>query len=207
MSCASRARQRGFLLNPARFGAGAAAGATWDATYNTTGLTYSEGNLRITPKNSIHQNARSSRAIVGKVYFEVLINAQGINGTPTIGVAAAMGANAAVGEDSTSWGYRVASGFGIYRHNAVTASGKGTVSAGGTVMVAVDMPGGKIWFGKNGAWNEGNPAAGTGAPYTDLAGTLYAATGLDSITGVADAAARFSSSSWVYSAPSGFGQL
>ncbi len=61
---------------------------------------------------------------------------------------------------------------GTIGNNNVFASGYPGLTAGDTVMVAVDMTAGKIWFGKNGTWlGTGNPSTGANPQYSGLTGT------------------------------------
>lgn len=106
----------------------------------------------------------------GKAVFAVRIDAL----SPTrsfVGVGdAAASVDLYIGADAHGWGYLSSGGS---RHSG--AGGAGSLAAytvGDVVMVAVDATAGKIWFGKNGTW-VGDPAAGTGAVFSSLAGTLY----------------------------------
>ena len=66
--------------------------------------------------------------------------------------------------------YAYISDGGIYNNDSETAAWGNTFTAGDIVMVAVDLDNNKIYFGKNGTWqNSGDPtsgATGTGAAYT-----------------------------------------
>jgi hypothetical protein len=82
--------------------------------------------------------------------------------------------------------------------------------------VAADLDGGKLYFSRNGTFEEGpDPGAGTGAPYDDLltkspfpvSGTnlafpSFSCDGNNNPTG--RVLAHFSSDSWTYSPPSGY---
>lgn len=85
---------------------------------------------------------------------------------------------------------------------------------GDIMMVAVDLDANKLWFGRNGTWNQGgNPGAGTGANMTINSGTYYPAFSVYRNT-VSDGSSRAqftvnfgptSGGSFTYSIPTGFG--
>ena len=66
--------------------------------------------------------------------------------------------------------YAYISDGGIYNNDSETASWGNTFTTGDIIMVALDLDNNKIYFGKNGTWeNSGDPtsgATGTGAAYT-----------------------------------------
>lgn len=73
-----------------------------------------------------------------------------------------------------------AQGYGYYaldgkKYNGGSSSGYGdTWTVGDIIGVALDMDSGKIWFRKNGVWqNSGNPSGGTNAAFSGLSGTFY----------------------------------
>ena len=67
--------------------------------------------------------------------------------------------------------YRNIDGWISYAGDNVTTYPPGTIAAlwdvgTPTVMMAIDFPAGKVWFGLNGTWyNSGNPGAGTNATW------------------------------------------
>ena len=87
------------------------------------------------------------------------------------------------------------------------------------VMVALDLDNGKIWFGKNGTWNQGgSPSAGTTADYSSIpSGVVYAPlVGFRDISGTTNfgqggiASLTYDSASggtFKYTPPSGFKAL
>jgi hypothetical protein len=73
---------------------------------------------------------------------------------------------------------------------------------GDIMQVAVDIDAGKIWFGKNGAWwAGGDPAAGTGAHYTGVSGSLFP---MASSAYLSLGIVNFGASAFAYTVPSGF---
>jgi len=145
----------------------------------------------------------------GKWYMEWLINAMGTSGGPTFGAgqsAMVLGTNQVgdnTGTGSTArtatWGL-IASSGNKYHGGADSYGSISTTSD--VIMMAVDIGAGRIWWGKNGTWfASGNPAAGTGAAYTNLASYIVPAMSLR--TG-AEATARVTSGEFSHSIPSGF---
>lgn len=116
----------------------------------------------------------------GKHYFEVTIDVVAGAGTPTVGVAQVNSISAQVGQGpnvstnrNTDWG--LLAGGDKYGQGVVSAYGS-ALTAGDVLMVAVDLTGDKIWWGKNGTWfASGNPAAGTGAAFSNVQDTVYPA--------------------------------
>jgi hypothetical protein len=73
------------------------------------------------------------------------------------------------------------------------------------LQIAVDFDAGKLWFGKNGTWMQGDPAAGTNAPVTFTTGSTWYVLGLlvyDS-TGT-QYVGSFTAGTVSYTPPSGF---
>lgn len=106
----------------------------------------------------------------GKWYAEVLLGgASFANGNPFgpgIGLWPYYGlSNAAatyIGNDGHAY-------FGVTQ----LLSGLTNFAAGQVVMIAFDATTGSIWLGRDGVWNSGDPAAGTGALKTGLAGVSH----------------------------------
>ena len=96
---------------------------------------------------------------------------------------------------------------------AGTSTSVGTASATittDTFMVAFDLTNGNGWFGKNGTWYAGDPAAGTGASITGITAreyifglSLYRDTTFTNNT----AAINFGQRPFAYTPPSGFKSL
>jgi len=83
-----------------------------------------------------------------------------------------------------------------------------TCSLTDVVGIALDLDNGKIWFSRNGIWQEsGNPAIGTNPTFTGILGTFYPMVGLWGNSGSNLATARFIVSDQTYSSPDGFSML
>jgi hypothetical protein len=171
--------------------------------------------LRLTAEGSggAARTARCAytRGLGGKWYFEALVTARGDSGvnTPAIGIcqsahnATEMGAGGAVSTGNASWAM-LSNGSGKYHNGNIDSYGSSWTN-GDVIMVAVDLDNGRIWWGRNGTWfDSGDPAAGTGAAYTNLITTPYkmrpaVTLGLDS-----DCTFRLASAAFSHSPPSGF---
>jgi hypothetical protein len=70
------------------------------------------------------------------------------------------------------------------------------------LQCAVDVTNGRIWFGKNNVWLEGDPAAGTGASYTNLTGPI--APSVSCFSSTAQLATNFGQRPFTYTPPTGF---
>lgn len=92
-------------------------------------------------------------------------------------------------------------------YNGSFASYGNSYTTGDVIGVAVDMDNGKLWFAKNGTWQaSGDPASGTGAAFTDLAGSVWMPTLLaGSLTQTT--ICNFGQRAFAYTAPSGFKAL
>lgn len=88
----------------------------------------------------------------------------------------------------------VANGSGFAAH--------GSASLNDTLRVAIDVPAGKLFFGNSLGWfNSGDPVAGTGAAFENIANQIFRATCTDDTNTF-----RFSSNEWAFSAPTGFSE-
>jgi len=147
---------------------------------------------------SAHQN------IGGKWYWEIYIDRIGGSQEISVGVVNKdFLFNGHVGVSSASWGYIAKTG-NSYHDSVLSAYGQ-TFTEGDVVMVALDADNHKIWFGKNGVWqNGGDPSNGINEAFNDVSGEIYAAVVFreqdDKVT------ANFGSGvlSFVYSPPTGF---
>lgn len=170
--------------------------------------TIADGNLSLSAANiNSYQGALSTYAFnKGKWYVEVLIGTD-TGSSFSLGIInseSLSGVNAATygyGQVSDAW---LRSHGGIIYSNASTyASGLPTLTMGDTMIMAVDFDNGKLWFGKNGVWDSGSPAAGTSPSVTFTVGSkffyicwqdYYAGNGY----------ANFGQRPWSFTPPTGF---
>jgi hypothetical protein len=134
----------------------------------------------------------------GKWYFEVTCDAN-VSSYEVAGVQDGTEAfTTYTGDTLNGWGYMANGRF----YNSGALTGKSTFVTGDVISVAFDIDTGDIWWAKNGVWEEGDPAAGTGAPYSNLSGTIYPAVSLynlnAALTGI------FKEADFNYSIPTGF---
>jgi len=179
---------------------------TWNPLANSAAqLTYSNGNLDLSQSNTASYALAQGTIGVssGKWYFEVAITS---TGTCRTGVTRSDSSlSTFLGSASTAYAY--ASGGYKANNNSNTTTGYSTYTNGDVVGVALDLDAGRIFFSKNGTWQEsGNPATGTNPAYSGLSGTYFPSWGKDdyvSTSCVLNTGAR----SFAYTAPSGFKAL
>jgi hypothetical protein len=88
------------------------------------------------------------------------------------------------------------------------SNGAYTWNAGDVCQIAVDFDTGRVWYGKNGTWLSGDPAAGTGQAQTlpDADFDLYVGFYTQG-TGTRVLTCNFNEADWVHDAPEGFTAL
>ena len=94
--------------------------------------------------------------------------------------------------------------------NAGSSSAYGnSFTSGDVIGIALDLDNGKVWFAKNGTWqNSGSPTGGTNAAFTTLAGkTIAPWIGNGASSTSSAGVVNFGQRAFVYTAPSGFKAL
>lgn len=187
---------------PASMPGGAASGvaAAWDPARAgpaivITGLTVTNSGSH--PSPTVQSTAVGS----GKRYAEYAVNA--INSLLAVGVSnndvASGELQTDLGQEPGEYGLRN-SGYSYFANNYAGYL-TGAWAIGDVLMVAMDHATGRIWFGRNGSWFSGDPAANTSpmatAPDSGYRPSVQVGDG-DSIT------AKFTPGSWTYAAPAGF---
>jgi len=132
---------------------------------------------------SKHCIAATMSMTSGKWYFEVLIGGtanshfshMGVGNSNAIEFTELMNTTANSGnvpwDGAYGWGYDAYNGK--KEHNNTQTSYGSQASLGDIIGVAVDMDNGKIWFADNNTYiASGDPAAGSNAAYSNLAGTV-----------------------------------
>lgn len=182
---ALRQRQRGFILNPFRFGSAPPAALAWDPANTASSITLSNSDLTATGNANSGGIAKSlSSKSAGKWYAEVKNTAYSSAGTNGCGMLGIVTPGEALtnylGQGSGCAGiWRVSTGVRSYFAAAETMH-TGTTALNDVYMLAWDADAGLIWFGRNGTWvGSGNPGAGTGATHSgsSLQGSHLLATG------------------------------
>jgi len=132
------------------------------------GSTLSEGNLKVAMPDAVYAfNTSTIGMSSGKWYWENYFVSDTLTGYPTPGISTKVAGSAAdfVGEQTWSWCYLGSNG-NKYNNNSGTSYGN-TYTDGDIVGVALDLENNKLYFSKNGTWQDsGDPtsgATGTGA--------------------------------------------
>ena len=137
--------------------------------------TFAEGNLQLTGAGSISNLFSTIAVDKGKWYMEckVISNADSL-----LGISSIDQVNSSftyIGSTSLSWGYHAGNGK-LYNNGASVAYGN-TYTAGDIVGIALDMDNGKVYFHKNGTYqNSSNPTTQTNPAATGLTGYYYMGT-------------------------------
>jgi hypothetical protein len=183
----------------------------WD-TKGATGNTLSDGNLKVgCLANGANNGCGSTMgAYAGKFYWEFEADAGGA--TPLLGAANLLeiGAYADISypgiggnEGANSWGYYASTGNKFNDGNQGAYGDSFTDSD--IIGVAIDMDAGKIWFAKNNVWQDsGDPAAGTGEAFSNLAGCVGPHVGNGASTGTDTIILQALASHMTYTPPTGF---
>jgi hypothetical protein len=169
----------------------------------STSMTASNANLTFAKSGANFSPIRGTIAVTsGKYYFEMFaVNSSltqiGVSNGYNIRQSSGNNSLTASGANGAAWDSRgylyYPSGGGSYAY---------TFTTNDVVMVAFDASTGKIWFGKNGTWNTGDPAAGTSPAYT--------ASGYDYLTPFGNGesggsgSANFGQRPFAYTPPTGF---
>lgn len=175
---------------------------TWNPSNKSAAITLSGGNLIAThTATSEHDGVTATLGrSAGKYYFEVRSDSSTTDGL--IGVAGAgFNLDNYLGLGSTEYSYYQTNGQKVNNGSAVAYGAAYTTPA--VIGVAVDLDAGKIWFAKDNTWQaSGNPAAGTGEAYSGMTGEKFPA--ITMFTNGSSMTARFKSSDFTYSPPTGF---
>ena len=133
----------------------------------------------------------------GKWYFEITVG----SGYANLGIGTSSAPlNAELGSDAHSYSFWGANGR-IY-HNGLNYA-YGSIFTSGVIGFAIDLDAGKIWWARNGVWqNSGNPAGGTNEAFSGISGTFYAMFSSYQLNG--QVTANFGASAFAYTAPTGF---
>lgn len=176
---------------------------TWNSADKAACVSLSNGDLTATQNANGFGNVRATLSkSSGKWYWENVVGT--VNSTAfRIGAAlstASLTAN--VGIDLLSFGYCK---DGQKCRNGCSAFGN-TYTTNDVIGVALDLDNGKVWFAKNNVWQaSGDPATGANPAFTFSVDTYFPMWG-EYFSGSA-VTARFSSSSFSYTPPTGFQSL
>ena len=136
----------------------------------------------------------------GKWYWEITAGSS----ADLIGIYEATSAVTGSPGESTGIGYFAGNGF-IYPGSISYGS---TYTAGDVIGIALDLDNEKIWFSKNGTYqNSGSPTGGTNAAATGLTGTYTPGVRSNNTSSSTTAICNFGQRAFAYTAPSGFKAL
>ena len=174
---------------------------TWNSDDKSANITLSNGDLTATSINQAWKSVRATKGkSAGKWYWEVTISVDAdrcLVGVGTIDESV----DTYVGD--TVYGYSYYSPDGNKFHDDTGTSYGSGFTTNDIIGVALDLDNGKIWFSKNGAWqNSGDPEADTGEAWSGLSGTFFPMYSPYSNTEAATA--NFGASAFSHSVPSGF---
>lgn len=170
----------GFIY-PIPSGFSAWGGSAFNPADKNADITLSNNNHTATSA-TLHKGVRSTQGrSSGKYYFETTVMVRATTGNHS-GIATSAHTLASyLGFDATGYGY--ASSGSVFNNGSAVAS-YAALADNDVVSVAVDFSALKIWFAKNGTWQSGNPALGTGGI------AINAATYLPAWSGAADDSIR-----------------
>jgi hypothetical protein len=138
----------------------------------------------------------------GKWYCEFTVSAIGTG--IGVGVTSPQTSASFLEGDALGIGYYSSNGS-VYYSGGNAAYGT-TFTTGDVIGVALDLDNGKLFFAKNGTWqNSGSPTTGTNAAKTGLSGTYTF--GVNVITGAGSGVFNFGQRPFAYTAPSGYKAL
>jgi hypothetical protein len=170
----------------------------------SSGVTFSEGNLRMN-LGSYDRAARThGLPIIGKYYWEVESDLTGTGSSYGIHDITLPVGNPALASPNHTNHIRLGSTGNIAKDTTTVFTGGTAPSNGAIIMFAADFDAKLLWVGVNGTWfNSGDPAAGTGYVTTLHNGVRY---GINCLSSSADTTAILNTGQRTFShtAPSGF---
>jgi hypothetical protein len=134
--------------------------------------TFSNGNLTIVTATADSTVIGNFGLTTGKWYFEAKIGSTAVGAA--IGIIGDIENIQNTGSNLTFYpqGFALYVDGRKYNNNVGTLYGS-SYTTGDIIGVAFDLTNGKIWFSKNGTWqNSGDPVAGTNAAFTTLSSTV-----------------------------------
>jgi hypothetical protein len=134
--------------------------------------TFSNGNLTSSYSVNNKTNRSSFAFDTGKWYWEMKVSSASGNGILTGITDSTQLLSTWVGDGTYSYGYYNSNG---QKYNVATGAAYGnSYTTNDIISIAFDATNGKLYFGKNGTWqNSGNPATDTNPAFTGLTGRLF----------------------------------
>jgi hypothetical protein len=194
----------------AGFGAGGVTYAKLDSTTNVNAGTLSGGDLVYDNTSASGNLIRSTiESSTRKFYFEVTLTTHSLAGSGYGHIGVIQTAQASTSPTSLA---ATPAGLWLFRDDAAIANNGGSSSilsawaVGNVIQCACDPANGRVWWGKNNTFS-GDPAAGTGAAYTNLTGAIKAQVGMMGTGHNVVLTANFGETAFTYTPPSGFSAL
>lgn len=133
----------------------------------------SNSNLTATGTSGIDTGVRATISRSSKKwYFETTITTRDVGGQGNdVGIADAVAPLTLVGAGSASWGYHCQGKYvlgGVFEAPGT----RPTYTTGDIISTAADLDNHKIWWAKNGVWQNGDPSTPTGGT-TITSGALF----------------------------------
>jgi hypothetical protein len=194
---------------PAFLGMVSSGPAISSATWTSGSGPFSDGNRTLSVDDSSNSYAATAAKTAGSWYAEVRLIGAARNNSVGFVVETGSYSPVMIGFGANEWGLvsgvgSKGSGSGLYNNNDQLVA----QNYSGVVMLASNMASGRIWFGLNGTWLSGDPAAGTGAMvnYGRALASMFMACALDNIQGGSPASFTITDL-LAYPIPSGFQPL
>lgn len=182
------------------FGVGASAPlvpATWNPADKNAGITLSNSDRTESGAANITLRSTAGKSS-GKWMMEITLDS-GTSRLLGLGNSSAS-LSQYPGQNTNSWAYYT--NGQKYTNNSGSAYGN-SFTNGDVISIAWDADNGKLYFAKNGTWqNSGDPAAGTNAAFTGLTGPLYVMAGGDG--GTTQCTGNWGQAAFTATLPSGF---
>jgi hypothetical protein len=177
---------------------------TWNPLAKSAAVLLSNGNLNGSSDASQTGGCSGTIAVTsGKWYWETTIIT--FDGASAHGILKLPATNYATSEAGS---YKYLNGGDIRIGDGSNTTYGASYGAGDVVGVALDLDNGKVFFSKNGVFqNSGNPVSGTNPAFSSLSGTFTAWCQDGSFTQVDTWATNFGQRPFAYTAPSGFKAL
>ena len=153
--------------------------ATMNANNTTSNVTLTNGNTSVS-LNGSYTTYGTIQITKGKFYWEQKINGSSLFASVADGNKGSMETVGLLNQNY-AWAYR---SDGNKQTGGSATSWGNSFTTNDIISTALDMDNGKIWWGKNGVWQEsGNPATGANAAFTGLNTSSYAPDGLTPCVG------------------------
>lgn len=143
---------------------------TWNPSDKGASVTLSNGNRTMSKAAAGQQAVRgtTSHAATGQYYSEFFCTS---SGNCIVGQAGSLASlSNPIGFDVDGLGYRA---DGAVRYNNGTIATYAAYATGDVISMAHDFAAGKLWFAKNGIWQDGSPITGSGG--LDIINTIFLA--------------------------------